>query len=358
MSFISRDIAGAATRVPALAIIGVSAHRGRYIRDNFATLDRATMDAAGAFLVGELERLDPTIHEPLVSVTWHRDIDLRTDVTMGDTSSSFSVSTFGAVGGATPSGISWATLQATARPRSVVNIGKPVVTPLTLWSQDVAYTVAELASAQQLGRPIDAQQLSGLNLKHQMDIDQLVYVGDSSIGATGAFNSALVTNTGNVANGAGGSAPWSTKTPDEILTDINELLVSVWSSSGYVAPPTKLAIAPVPFGYISTVKVSNAGNETILSYLKTRNILTATTGKELDIVPVKWLDKANFPSASTDRMVAYSQRQDYVRFPMVPLLSAPVQYEGIWVKVPYYGKLGQVEVVYPETIGVRAGLRA
>jgi hypothetical protein len=355
MSFISRDIAGARAAAP--AIFGMTASRRRYVRDNFVTLDRATYDAAGAFLVGELERLDPEIHEPLVSVTWHRDIDLRTDVTMGDTSSSFSVSTFGSVGGTAPAGISWATLQATARPRSIVNIGKPVVTPLTPWSQDVAYTVMDLASAQQLGRPIDAQQVSGLNLKHQMDIDQLVYIGDSSIGATGLLNSALVTNTGNVVNGASSSALWSSKTPDEILADINDLLVSVWSSSGYVAPPSKLGIAPVPFGYISTVKVSSAGNETILSYLKTRNILTATTGKELDIVSMKWLDKANFPSATTDRMAAYSQDRKYVRFPMVPLVSAPVQYEGVWVRVPYYGKLGQVEVVYPETIGVRAGIR-
>lgn len=354
MSFISRDIAGA--RVAAPAILGASVRR-RYLRDNFVSLDRATIDAAGAFLVGELERLDPTIHEPLVSTTWHRDIDLREDVTMGDHSSSFTVSTFGSVGGAAPGGISWASLAATARPRSIVAIGKPVVTPLTPWSEETAYSIFDLASAQQMGRPIDAQQLAGLNLKHQMDIDQMVYVGDPTIGATGMLNSSLVTNVANVANGATSSALWSAKTPDEILTDINELLISVWASSGYKAPPTKVGIAPVPFGYISTIKVSSAGNETILSYLKTRNILTATTGQELDIVPMKWLDKANYPSATVDRMVAYSQDKNYLRFPMVPLLSMPMQYEGVYIKVPYYGKLGQVEVVYPETIGVRAGIR-
>lgn len=354
MSLISRDIAGA--RVAAPTIHGASVRR-RYVKDNFVTLDRATQDAAGAFLVSELERLDPTIHEPLVSVTWHRDIDLRTDVTMGDHTSSFTVSSFASVGGAAPSGISWASLAATGRPRSVVAIGKPVVTPLTPWAEELAYSVFDLASAQQLGRPIDTQQLAGLNLKHQMDIDQMVYVGDTSIGATGLLNSTLVTNTGNVANGASTSPLWSTKTPDEILADINELLVSVWASSGYKAPPSKLGIAPLPFGYISTVKVSNAGNETILSYLKTRNILTATTGAELDIVPMKWLDKANYPNTSADRMAAYSQNKDYVRFPMVPLVQTPVQYEGVYIKAPYYGKLGQVEVVYPETIGVRAGIR-
>ena len=49
--------------------------------DAFATYDQATVDSTGAFLVNELERLDPMMHEPLASVTWQRDIDLREDVT-------------------------------------------------------------------------------------------------------------------------------------------------------------------------------------------------------------------------------------------------------------------------------------
>src|ERR1700688_4558988 len=36
-----------------------------------------TYDSTGAFLVGELERLDQKLHDPLVAVTWSRDIDLR-----------------------------------------------------------------------------------------------------------------------------------------------------------------------------------------------------------------------------------------------------------------------------------------
>lgn len=348
---------GPATLVAAPAIV-----RRQYLKDQFQTYDQATYDSAGAFLIGELERLDPMIHEPLVSTTWTRDIDLRTDVTMGDTSSSYTVSTFGAVGGAAPAGIAWAGLESTARPRAVLDIGK-VVNPLDLWSQDVAYSLPELESARQLGRPIDTQMLSALNLKHQMDADQLVYLGDSSKGTTGLLNSAAVVNTGNVAtNAAGTSMAWSAKTPDEILADFNELLISVWAASGYVAPPTKVLVAPIPFGYITTVKVSNAGNETILSYLKTRNILTATTGKELDVQSVKWLDKANLngpggAAATYDRMVAYSQEAKYVRFPMVPLVPASTQYQGLWVKVPYYGKFGVIETVYPETLGYRDGIR-
>lgn len=332
-----------------------------FLRDNFVTFDQATYDSAGAFLIGELERLDPMIHEPLVSVTWDRDIDLRTDVQMGDEHSSYTISTFGAAGGASPSGIAWAGKETTTNSRINLDIDKKV-NDLSIWSMDVAYTVTELMSAQQLGRPIDTQMLAALNLKHQMDIDQMVYVGDSALSSVGGLvNNSAVTNSTNVANGSGGTPQWVTKTPDEITADFNEVLTSVWAASAYKAPPTKVLVAPVPFGYISTTKVGDAAQTSILKYVRENNIMTAQLGIELNIMPVKWLDKANLngpggAAATYDRMVAYTQREEYVRYPMVPLQPLQPQFRGIWISVPYFGRLGRVEVVYPETVGFRDGI--
>lgn len=354
-------IASAAAPAVAAALAwGDNRKATRFLRDAFQTFDQATIDSAGAFLVGELERLDPMIHEPLVDMTWDRDIDLRTDVTMGDETSSYTTSTFASTGGASPSGISWAGKETTTLPRILVDIDKKV-NPLTLWTETVSYTITELLSAQQLGRPIDTQMLAGLNLKHQMDTDQMVYVGDPTISATGLINGSLVVNTGNVAAGAAGSLPWITKTPDEITADFNELLVSVWAATGYKAPPKNVLIAPNPFGYIATTKVSEAGNISILDYVKQNNVFTAQKNIELEVYPVKWLDKANLNGpggspATYDRMTAYTRYEPYVRFPMVPLQSMQPQYRGIWIDVPYYGRLGRVETVYPETIGYRDGI--
>lgn len=71
------------------------------------TFDARTIDSTGAFLVGELERLDQTLHMPLTSVTWSRDIDLREDVSIADEVSSFTNSMFAAAGGPSPAGKSW-----------------------------------------------------------------------------------------------------------------------------------------------------------------------------------------------------------------------------------------------------------
>lgn len=353
MSYISRSFAGPVTRVsaPAPTIL----HKSFYTRDNFVTFDQATMDSAGAFLIGELERFDPMIHEPLIATTWDRDLPLRTDVQIGDTSTSYTVSSFGMVGGAAPAGISWAGRETTTLPRAQLDIGK-IVSPLNLWAGEVAYTIPELESARLTGRPIDVQMLSALNRKNQMDLDQVAYIGSTEVGSTGLVNAASVTNVSNVVNGAGGSALWQNKSADEIRADVNELLISVWAASGYTAPPTKLALSPTAFGHISTAIASAAANQTILSFLKENNILTAEKNIPLDIVSVKWLDKANRSGATSDRMVAYSQRSEFVRFPMVPLQPVSPQFVGIWCKVPYYGSIGSVETVYPETIGYRDGI--
>lgn len=331
------------------------------IHDADQVYDQQFIDSAGAFLVGELERLDPTMHMPLVDVTWWRDIDLRTDVSMGDETTSYTTSTFGSVGGAAPAGISWAGKETTTLPRAQVDIQK-IKNDLTPWAHEVAYSVYDLASAMAAGRPIDSQMLMELRLKHNMDTDQMVYVGDSGIGATGLLNSALMTNVANVANGVAGTPQWTTKTPDEILNDFNEMLVSAWAASGYAVAPNKVLIAPVPFGYLTSRLIGIAGSSSILTYVSENNIMTAQRKIQLSILPCKWLDKANIngpggSAATYDRMIAYTQRPDFVRFPMVPLQTMAPQFRSLWIAVPYFGKLGRVELVYPETIAARDGIR-
>ncbi|UGB46992.1 DUF2184 domain-containing protein [Frateuria edaphi] len=327
--------------------------RGAFTRDSgMLTFDQATRDSAGAFLVGELERLDQRLHEPLASVTWSRDIDLREDVSIADEVSSFTNSSFAAAGGASPNGKSWIGKDATAIQGISLDIGK-TANPLTLWGMELGWTLPELASAQRLGRPVDQQKFAGLQLKYNMDIDEQVYIGDGVLGLYGLTNSPLVTAT-NVVNGAGGTPGWSTKTPDEILADVNTLLSNVWAASAYAAVPGKLLLPPAKFSYINSQKVSSAGNISILQYLKDNSLSNAVNGRPLDIHPCKWCTGRG--AGSTDRMVAYSQEQDRVRFPLVPLQRTPLEYRGITQLTYYYGRLGAVEWVYPETAGYADGL--
>ena len=341
-------------------------HPGVPLGGHFRTHDGTrTVDSTGAFLVGELERLDQKLHEPLAAVSWDRDIDLREDVTLADETSSFTLSSFASAGGlGTGNGIgngkAWIGKNSTAITGIGVDIAK-IVNPLTPWGMELKYTILELESAAKIGRPVDQQKYSGLQLKHAMDVDEMVYIGDTSMGLTGLVNAALVTNVNNLVAGASLSPLWANKTADEILADFNTAITSVWAASAWAVVPTRVLLPPTQFGLISTEKVSLAGNVSILKYVQDNNLLTTTGRGKLDILPCKWLIGAGQggvigTEGAHDRMVVYTKDHDRIRYPMTMLQRTPVQYRSIWHETTYFCRLGVVEVVYPDTVGFFDGL--
>jgi hypothetical protein len=331
---------------------GVSKGRA-YTRDSFMTFDQMTIDSTGSFLIGELERLDQTLHDPLVAVTWGRDIDLREDVTIADEVSSFTNSSFASAGGVVPTGKAWLSKDANQITGVALDIGK-TTHPLYLWAMELKYTMPELASAQKIGRPIDVQKYDGLKLKYQMDIDEMVYIGDTSLGQVGLLNNNTLVSFANAAQ-SGATSPtgqttslkWIDKTPDAILADVNTALTQCWTNSGWAVMPTELRLPPVEFGYLVSQKVSSAGNVSLLEFLRNNSLSNAAYGRPLNIQPVKWLTGRG--TGNTDRMFVYTKERDRVRFPLVPLQRTPLEYRNLYQLTTYFGRIGVVEFVYPET---------
>jgi hypothetical protein len=310
------------------------------------TFDQATVDSSGTFLIGELERLDQTLNLPLTSQTWSRDIQLREDVSIADEISSFTNTTFAAAGTPNANGKNWISPLATAIAGISVDIEKKGF-PLELWGMELGWTIIELNAAAQVGRPIDTQKYDGMQLKWNMDTDEQVYIGDSAKGAKGLLNLSQVTPTN-------ATKTWATSTVDEIRASINQVLSNAWARSAYSKVPEDLLIPPEQYSFIASTIVSSAGNQSLLTYLETNTIAYHQNGKPLNIRPVKWMKGRGV--GGTDRMVAYTNDKKFVRFPMVPLQSVPIQYRGLYQLVTYYGKLGAVEPVYPETLNYMDGI--
>lgn len=310
------------------------------------TFDQATVDSSGAFLIHELERLDQTLNLPLTSQTWSRDIQLREDVSIADEISSFTNTTFAAAGTPNANGKNWISPLATAIAGVNVDIEKKGF-PLELWGMELGWTVIELNAAAQVGRPIDTQKYDGMQLKWNMDTDEQVYIGDAAKGAKGLLNLSQVTPTN-------ATKTWATSTADEIRASINQVLSNAWARSAYSKVPEDLLIPPEQYSFIASTIVSSAGNQSLLTYLETNTIAYHQNGKPLNIRPVKWMKGRGV--GGTDRIVAYTNDKKFVRFPMVPLQSVPIQYRGLYQLVTYYGKLGAVEPVYPETLNYMDGI--
>lgn len=349
--------------------------RGVALGGTFKTRDGKFYDSTGAFLVGELERLDNTPHPPLMATTWGRDIDLREDVTIADEVSSYTVASFGSSeslgqGYGPGYGGSWGGKDSNQIGGVSVDIAK-VVHNLNLWYKEIKYTIPELESSAKLGRPIDQYKYDAMRMAYEMQVDQCVYVGSTEIGTTGLANATRVVTppSGGVAasyvyalpNGASGSALFTKKSPDEILGDFNYMLTQVWKQSGNALMPNRILLPPAQFGYLSTAKISQAGNVSILKYIKENNIRNAAGEGGLEIYPAKWLVGAGSggtlgTAGAYDRAVVYTKDKFRVRFPMTALQRTPIQYDSIYHKTTYYCRLGSIETPYPETIGYFDGL--
>ena len=312
------------------------------------------MDSGLSFFINQLTKLDPKLYEPLYATTYMRDLKLREDISLGNESSSYILHTLGAGGTISSGGLPYINSGTTAL-NGVDIDGQLVTTPLRPLAMSLSYSKLELMKAQQAGFSIDSSKFNAINTKYQMSADQMAYIGDKDLSVTGMVNSTAVTNSATVSTGATGG--WSNKTPAQILTDVNELIESVWAASGFAVCPDTLLLPPVQYGYIATQTVSTAGTVSILKYLEDNSISLRVNGVSLKILPVKWLAGAGVVSSSpADRMVAYTNDYDRIRFPMVPVQGFEPSYKDLFYSRPYVWALGQTEIVYPETIGYRDGL--
>lgn len=302
------------------------------------TFDARTRDSAGAFLIGELERLDSTLNVPLVEVTWQRDIDLREDVTIEDESASFTRSHFAAAGHA-GAGKNFIGDNSTAISGIGLDISKHPL-PLHLWGMEVGWSVIELAKAQKTGRPIDTQKYEGMKLKYQMDADEMVYLGDAGVGAVGLINNPDVPPYGMAVD-------WATATADDILQDINLAIEHAWRRAGYAVVPDQLRLPPDKFALLVR-PVSDAGSISILEYVSKQCVSAIRNGRPLEIAPLKWLSGAGV--GGKDRTLLYTRDKKYVRWPLVPMQKTPLELRGLNQLTVYYCKMGHVEFVYPETV--------
>jgi len=292
-----------------------------------------------AFLVGELEKRDPRLLEPLTSTSWPRDIEVATGGGFLEYVSSYNVS-YASVGGGEGGIIGG---QTTEIPTVQADIGKDLWR-LFIWANKLPVPLVDQRRLQTIGRSLDELLDKGLRLNWDKTLDLNVYTGFERIGTYGLVNSPDVLAS-MVAAGAGGGTAWTTKTQDEILDDINIAIKDTWEASEFDLTGMANHILIPPANYVILVgrKVSEAGTTSILNFLLENNI-GRNQGVEVMIFPSRWCIGAG--ENGTGRMVAYAHNRDTVEFDMTVPLSRMITQpsaEKMAYLSTYAGQFSQVK---------------
>ena len=295
-----------------------------------------------SYLVGELEKLDPKIREPLTSVTWQRDIVARTGGGWVEYTSTMDLD-YGTTGANDHSIVG---AGSTTIPVMQANTNKNLFKVFT-WMHAMQVNFVDQAKMNKIGRSLEEMLNKGIRLNYNKTLDQNVYMGFPKLGTSGLLNDPKIV-TAAAENGASGKSEWKNKTPDEILQDINQALVDAWTASEYdlSGMPNHVLIPPSQYAYLVKQKVSEAGNISILEYIK-RNNIAVNQGGSVEIEPCRWCIKAG--TASKDRMMVYVNDEDKVNFDItVPITRAMTQpsIERAAYLTLYAAQIGQVKFNY------------
>lgn len=306
----------------------------------------AALDSGMALLVGELEKQDPKIREPLSAVTWQRDIVPKTGGGWVEYTSMMNVG-FASVGG-NSNGIIGG--QTNAIPVIQADMGKDLYKVFT-FGHILKVPFIDQAKLQQIGRSLPELLEKGIQLNYQKALDQNVYTGYKELGTEGIVNHSQITITSADATGTGNSTTWKSKTADQILDDINQSITDTWVAAEYdlSGMPNHILIPPEQYALLVSRKVSEAGNVSLLNYLLENNI-AKNQGVDIEIQPSRWCIGAGVDGK--DRMVVYVNDERMLYFditvPLARVITQPSVTDMAYMTA-YAGQHGEVKFAYYET---------
>jgi hypothetical protein len=215
------------------------------------------------------------------------------------------------------------------------------------------YDSEEIGQAQLLGMSLGTMKAEAARRAYVEFMWNVTLTGDTTKGLAGLANQSGVTTGNAPADGTGSVTTWfdgsgtATKTPAQIMRDINNVLTGVFTGSLTVEMADTLLLPYSTISWLGATPMSSTNSETLLSYILRNNIYTQMTGQQLTIRGVLGLDAAG--AGSTRRMVAYANRQDVVKLHLpMPHRFLPVYQDGpTSFEVPGIFRTGGVEVLRP-----------
>jgi hypothetical protein len=227
---------------------------------------------------------------------------------------------------------------------------KQSVVPVELGATGYKYSDEELRQAAMLNRPLPALKANLAMRGYEEHAQSICFNGDATKGFSGLLNNVNVP-AASVVNPGSGTA-WTTKTPAQILYDINALFAQVYETTKEVEKPDTLLLPTAQWSYIASTPRSDNSDTTILQYI-VQNSPYITSADNIKSLP----ELKGAGAAATDRMMAYTYDEDKLVFhiPLPFRIEQPVRKTLGW-EVPAVYKLSGVEIRYPLSASYADGI--
>lgn len=225
--------------------------------------------------------------------------------------------------------------------------GKEFHSTIKAIGNSYVYSKDDIRAAQFAGKPLNQRKANAAVEAHRQLMNKLAFFGDAEYGIQGLLTNANIPNAPVVA-GAATTLTWVTKTPDEILKDLNSAVSDMLDLTKGVEVPNTIVMPIAQYNHIATTARSANSDTTILQFFKGNN----------PGIEVMWATelKGAF-TGGTDGFIVYNRNPDKL-FLEVPLMTemSPAQEKGLAYSVSVESKFGGCIVPYPLSLSFRRGI--
>ena len=209
-----------------------------------------------------------------------------------------------------------------------------------------SYGYSEAEVMQWLTAGIDLSRDDAETARRKIDekVDEVLLVGDKSVGIEGLFNNSNVTKV-TIEAGAKGTTDFKSKTLDEIVASVQAMIDGAYALNGGSVVLDTIILPHGAFSHIATASVSATGSTTILNHLKTVFLEQGIT----DWQESRKLD--GIGDSSKDRAVLYKKAANVVSYVLpIPFRQKAPQECALHFKVPCYARIGGTVIKNPKAI--------
>jgi len=232
-------------------------------------------------------------------------------------------------------------------PRADVK-GKEFFAQVRSVGNSYGYSLQEIRAAQLAGKSLEQRKSNAAARSQREKWNNIAFNGDAEYNLQGWLSNTNVPASP-VSAGASTDTEWSTKTPAEILKDLNDAVNGVVDLTNGAEQPNTVVLPIAQYTLISTTRADSGTDTTILDYFIQNSPF---------IDSVEWANelKGAF-TGGADGFIVYDRNPDKMTLEMPQMFEQlPVQERGLEYVVPCHSRIGGVIIYYPLSQVFKSGI--
>lgn len=211
------------------------------------------------------------------------------------------------------------------------------------------YSIKEIRASQRTGKNLDQRRAITARRAHDEMMNRLALKSNTADGTFGLLDFPGITEVTLQADGTNSSKTWASKTPDQIVRDINDLVSAVMEPTSAREVPDTLLLPIAQYNDIATRRIGEAGEKTLMRYI-------------LDNSPyikrIDWLSELkNFGAGGTNRALVGRFDEEHLTLEIPqPFEQFEAQQEGMEFTIPCHSECAGTIIYYPLAFAYADGI--